>query len=207
MAGGAYTINTPLHDEAHALPSEEAIAIGASIHNIVAHESGVANTIDPLAGSYFVEYLTKRMEDEVWAEIEKIDAMGGALVAIETGYFQRKLAEEQCARNRALETGERKLVGVNYLAKAGKKREIDIFKLDDAAEKRQLERLRVVRETRDSAAVKIHLEKVRAACRDGSNLVPPILDAVKAYATLGEICGVMRNEFGEHDPNALTPDI
>jgi methylmalonyl-CoA mutase N-terminal domain/subunit len=207
MAGGAYTINTPLHDEAHALPSEEAIAIGASIHNIVAHESGVANTIDPLAGSYFVEFLTKRMEDEVWEEIEKIDAMGGALVAIETGYFQRKLAEQQCMRNRALETGERKLVGVNYLAKADKKREIEIFKLDDASEKRQLERLRVVREQRDSAAVKVHLEQVRAACRDGSNLVPPILEAVKAYATLGEICDVMRNEFGEHDPNALTPDM
>jgi methylmalonyl-CoA mutase, N-terminal domain len=207
MAGGAYTINTPLHDEAHALPSEEAIAIGASIHNIVAHESGVANTIDPLAGSYFVEFLTKRMEDEVWEEIEKIDAMGGALVAIETGYFQRKLAEQQCMRNRALETGERKLVGVNYLAKADKKREIEIFKLDDASEKRQLERLRVVREQRDGAAVKVHLEQVRAACRDGSNLVPPILEAVKAYATLGEICDVMRNEFGEHDPNALTPDM
>ena len=93
------------------------------------------------------------------------------------------------------------------MAKADKKREIQIFKLDDAAEKRQLERLRVVKETRDSAAVKHHLENVRAACRDGSNLVPPILEAVKVYATLGEICGVMREEFGEHDPNALTPDM
>src|SRR6185295_16718653 len=136
-AGGAYTMNTPLHDEAQALPSEEAIAIGAAIHNIVAHESGVADTIDPLAGSYHVEYLTKRMEDAVMEEMEKIDAMGGALKAIEEGYFQRKLAEQQCARNSAIETGERKLVGVNYLVKPEEKREIEIFRLDNRAEERQ----------------------------------------------------------------------
>jgi len=206
-AGGAYTMNTPLHDEAHALPSEEAIAIGAAIHNIVAHESGVADTIDPLAGSYYVEYMTKRMADEVWEEIEKIDAMGGGLKAIEDGYFQRKLAEQQCMRNRAIESGERKLIGVNYLVKPQEKREIEIFKLDDATEQRQLERLRSIKAERNNDAVKMHLEKIRAACRDGSNLVPPILDAVKEYATLGEICGVMREEFGEHDPNALTPDM
>jgi len=206
-AGGAYTMNTPLHDEAHALPSEEAIAIGAAIHNIVAHESGVADTIDPLAGSYYVEYMTKRMADEVWEEIEKIDAMGGGLKAIEDGYFQRKLAEQQCMRNRAIESGERKLIGVNYLVKPQEKREIEIFKIDDATEQRQLERLRTIKAERNNDAVKAHLEKIRAACRDGSNLVPPILDAVKEYATLGEICGVMREEFGEHDPNALTPDM
>jgi len=207
MAGGAYTINTPLHDEAHALPSEEAIAIGAAIHNIVAHESGVADTIDPLAGSYYVEHLTKRMEDAVLEEMEKIDAMGGALKAIEEGYFQRKLAEQQTARNRAIETGERKLVGVNYLVKPDEKREIEIFRLDDSAEQRQLERLRQLRASRDDAKVRQHLEAVRRACRDGGNLVPPILAAVRDYVTHGELCGVMREEFGEHDPNALTPDI
>lgn len=206
-AGGAYTINTPLHDEAHALPSEEAIAVGASIHNIVAHESGVADTIDPLAGSYYVEYLTKRMEDAVFEELAHIDALGGGLKAIEEGYFQRKLAEQQCMRNAAIESGERKLVGVNYLVKAEEKREIEIFRLDGSAEQRQLERLRRLRASRDQSVVQGHLDAVRQACKDGSNLVPPILAAVKDYVTHGELCGVMRDVFGEYDPNALTPDI
>jgi methylmalonyl-CoA mutase N-terminal domain/subunit len=143
----------------------------------------------------------------VLVEMEKIDAMGGALKAIEEGYFQRQLAEQQCQRNRALERGERKLVGVNYLAKKEQKREIDIFKLDDSAERRQVERLQAVRARRDEAAVQRHLAAVRQACRDGSNLVVPMLAAVKDYATHGELCGVMREEFGEHDPNALTPDM
>jgi methylmalonyl-CoA mutase N-terminal domain/subunit len=207
IGGGAYAMNIPLHDEAHALPSEESVSIGAAIQNIVAHESGVADTIDPLAGSYYLEYLTKRIEDEVLVEMDKIDAMGGALQAIEQGYFQRQLAEQQCLRNRALESGERKLVGVNYLAKADQKREIDIFRLDDSTEQRQIERLQAVRARRDNAAVQRHLDAVRQACRDGSNLVPPMLAAVKDYVTHGELCGVMREEFGEHDPNALTPDI
>jgi len=207
IGGGAHTINTPLYDEAHALPSEEAITIGANIHHIVAHESGVADTIDPLAGSYYVEYMTKRLEDAVFEEMAKIDAMGGALGAIEAGYFQSQLAEEQIAMNTDFHSGERKFVGVNYLVKEDEKREIEIFRHDEAAEQRQIERLSRVKAQRDNSAVEKVLEKVREAARGSTNMVEPMLEAVELYATHGELCDAMRDVFGEHDPNALTPTL
>lgn len=207
IGGGAQTMTSPLHDEAHALPSEEAIAVGAAIQNIVAHEAGVTDTVDPLAGSYYVETLTKKIEDAVFEEIEKIDAMGGALAAIEAGYFQKELAREQYERHRQLETGDRKLVGVNHLRKEEEKREIEIFELDSNAEKRQIERLRKVRAERDADAVKSALDRVREAARGDDNLVPPILDAVKVYATHGELCDVLREAFGEYHPDSLTTGV
>ncbi len=207
IGGGAHTINTPLYDEAHALPSEEAITIGANIHHIVAQESGVADTIDPLAGSYYVEYMTKRIEDAVFVEMEKIEAMGGALGAIEAGYFQSQLAQEQIDMNTDFHSGERKFVGVNYLVKEDKKREIEIFRHDEAAEQRQIDRLNKVKSMRDNAAVAKVLEKVREAARGNTNMVEPMLEAVELYATHGELCDAMRDVFGEHDPNALTPTI
>jgi methylmalonyl-CoA mutase N-terminal domain/subunit len=207
LGTGGHTMTTPLHDEAHALPSEEAIAVGASIQKIVAHESGVADTIDPLAGSYYVEVMTKRIEDAVFAEIEKIDAMGGALAAIRTGYFQRELAREQFERNRALDTGARKLIGVNDVLRDGKGETIELFKLDPASERRQIERLRAVRERRDATKVAEALEKVREAAEGDLNLVPPILEAVKLYASQGEICDVLREAFGTYTPDSLTTGV
>jgi len=207
MGGGAQTMTSPLHDEAHALPSEEAVAVGAAIQNIVAFESGAADTVDPLAGSYYVEHMTKRIEDAVHAEILEIDDMGGALAAIERGYFQKELAREQYERHRALEDGSRKLVGVNHLKKPDEKREIELFQLDDDAERRQIERLNRVRDERDDAAVKRTLETVREAAAGDANLVPPILEAVKAYATQGEICDALRDVFGEHHPDTLTEGV
>ncbi|MFT5575341.1 MAG: methylmalonyl-CoA mutase N-terminal domain/subunit [Bermanella sp.] len=207
IGGGAHTINTPLYDEAHALPSEEAITIGANIHHIVAQESGVADTIDPLAGSYYVEYMTKRLEDAVFVEMAKIEAMGGALGAIEVGYFQSQLAEEQIAMNTDFHSGERKFVGVNYLVKEDKKRQIEIFRHDEEAEQRQIDRLNKVKAQRDNEAVEKVLEKVRAAARGNTNMVEPMLEAVELYATHGELCDAMRDVFGEHDPNALTPTL
>ncbi len=207
IGGGAHTINTPLYDEAHALPSEEAITIGANIHHIVAHETGAADTIDPLAGSYYVEYMTKKLEDAVFEEMAKIEAMGGALGAIEAGYFQSQLAEEQIAMNTDFHTGERKFVGVNYLVKEDEKREIEIFRHDEEAEQRQIERLNRVKAQRDNAAVERVLEKVREAARGTTNMVEPMLEAVELYATHGELCDAMRDVFGEHDPNALTPSL
>ena len=161
LGGGAQTMTSPLHDEAHALPSEEAIAVGAAIQNIVAHESGTADTIDPLAGSYYVESMTRRIEDAVMAEIERIDAMGGALEAIKTGYFQRELAREQFDRNKEIEDGSRKLVGVNHLAKDDEERQIELFALDPGSEQRQIERLEALRKRRDNT-------KVDAGSRAGS---------------------------------------
>ncbi len=207
LGGGAQTMTSPLHDEAHALPSDDAIAVGAAIQEIVAHESGAADVIDPLAGSYTVELMTRRIEDAVMAEIAKIDAMGGALAAIQRGYFQKELAREQVERNRALETGERKLVGVNHAVRGEAKRAIDIFRLDEESERRQIARLREVKAARDSSKVATTLEVVREAALSSENLVPPILEAVKVYATQGEICDVLREVFGTYHPDTLTSGV
>ena len=198
LGGAGEAMTTPLYDEAHALPAENAIRVGAAIQHIVAHETGVAETIDPLAGSYYVEPLTKQIEDAAFAELDKIFAMGGAVKAIETGYFQRALGREQYERNRDLEEGRRKWVGVNHLAHAEDKREIEIFRLDESMEDEQVAKVRDLRARRDQAAVDAALDKVREAARSGANLVPPCLEAVKGYATPGELCNAMRDVFGVH---------
>ncbi|MEO2169222.1 MAG: methylmalonyl-CoA mutase family protein, partial [bacterium] len=133
--------------------------------------------------------------------------MGGALAAIEAGYFQKELAREQYERHVALEDGSRKLVGVNHLRKENEKREIELFQLDDDAERRQIERLNKVRSERDDAAVKEALERVSEAARGDANLMPSILEAVKTYATQGEICNTLRQVFGEHHPDTLTEGV
>ena len=198
LGGAGEAMTTPLYDEAHALPAENAIRVGAAIQHIVAHETGVAETIDPLAGSYYVETLTKQIEDAAFAELDKIFAMGGAVKAIETGYFQRALGREQYERNRDLEEGRRKWVGVNHLAHAEDKREIEIFRLDESMEDEQVAKVRDLRARRDQAAVDAALDKVREAARSGANLVPPCLEAVKVYAPHGELCNAMRDVFGVH---------
>jgi methylmalonyl-CoA mutase N-terminal domain/subunit len=207
LGGGAYAITTPLHDEAHALPSEEAVRVGIAVQNIVAHETGVADTVDPLAGSYLVESMTRRMEDEVFAEIAKVDALGGALAAIESGYFQKELARSQRARYSEIEDGTRKQVGVNHLVQPGEKRSIEMFKLGEEAERLQVKQLARVRADRDEDLVTKTLERVREAASGDENLVPPILEAVKAYATQGEICDVMRDVFGVYHPDSLTAGV
>ncbi|MCP5044226.1 MAG: methylmalonyl-CoA mutase [bacterium] len=207
LGGGGQQMTTPLHDEAHALPSDEASSVGIAVQNIVAHETGAADTVDPLAGSYYVETMTRRMEDAVFEEIEKIDALGGALEAIKTGYFQKELAEQQYTRQREIETGDRKLVGVNHLVKQDENHGIEMFKLDEDAEARQIERLRKVRADRDGGKVAECLARVEAAARGSDNLVPPILDAVKAHATHGEICNVLREVFGTYHPDSLTTGV
>ena len=202
LGGAGENMTTPLHDEAHALPAEEAIRVGAALQHIVAHESGVAETIDPLAGSYYVETLTKQIESAAMAEVDKILKMGGALKAIESGYFQRALGREQYERNKDLEEGRRKWVGVNHLVQPGEKRQIEIFRADQSMEDEQIARLRALRERRDNAAVGRALEAVRSAAREGSNLVPPCLAAVKVYATHGELCNALRDVFGVHTPDS-----
>lgn len=207
LGGAGENMTTPLHDEAHSLPAEEAIRVGAAIQHIVAYETGVAETIDPLAGSYYVETLTKQMEDAAFAEMEKIFAMGGATKAIESGYFQRALGREQYERNKDLEEGRRKWVGVNHLVLPEEKREIEIFRLDDTMEEEQVAKLRDLRARRDQPAVDAALGKVRAAARNGDNLVAVCLEAVKVYATHGEICNAMRDVFGVHTPDSQLAGI
>ncbi len=207
LGGGAYAITTPLHDEAHALPTEEAVRVGIAIQNIVAHETGVADTVDPLAGSYMLESMTRRMEDEVMAEIEKVDAIGGALAAIEAGYFQKELARSQRERHREIEDGTRKQIGVNHLVDEDEQRSIEVFRLAEEAERKQVARLARVRADRDEELVAKTLERVREAARSDENVVPPILEAVKVYATQGEICDVMREVFGVYHPDSLTSGV
>jgi len=207
LGGAGENMTTPLHDEAHSLPAEEAIRVGAALQHIVAHETGVAETIDPLAGSYYVETLTKQMEDAAFAEMEKIFAMGGATKAIESGYFQRALGREQYARHKDLEEGRRKWVGVNHLVLAEEKREIEIFRLDDEMEEQQVAKVRELRARRDQSAVEAALERVREAARNGGNLVPVCLEAVKVYATHGELCNALRDVFGVHAPDSQLAGI
>jgi methylmalonyl-CoA mutase, N-terminal domain len=202
LGGAGEAMTTPLYDEAHALPAENAIRVGAAIQHIVAHETGVAETIDPLAGSYYVETLTKQMEDAAFAEMDKIFAMGGAVKAIETGYIQRALGREQYERNKDVEEGRRKWVGVNHLTRPEEEREIEIFRLDEAMEEEQIRKVRDLRARRDQPAVHAALEKVREAARSGANMVPPCLEAVKLYATHGEICNAMRDVFGVHSADS-----
>jgi len=202
LGGAGDNMTTPLHDEAHALPAEEGIRVGAALQHIVAHETGVAESIDPLAGSYYVETLTKQIESAAMAEIDKILKMGGALQAIESGYFQRALGREQYERNKDLEQGRRKWIGVNHLVQPGEQRQIEIFRADQRMEDEQIARLRALRARRDNAAVAHALEAVRRAAREGANLVPPCLAAVKVYATHGELCGALRDVFGVHTPDS-----
>lgn len=198
LGGAGDNMTTPLHDEAHALPAEEAIRVGAALQHIVAHETGVAETIDPLAGSYYVETLTRQIEDAAFEEMAKIFDMGGALSAIERGYFQSALGREQYQRNKELEEGRRKWVGVNHLVLEEARREIDIFRQDESMEEEQIAKVRNLRQRRDQAAVDRALAEVREAAERGENMVPPCLKAVKAYATHGEICHAMREVFGEY---------
>lgn len=202
LGGAGDNMTTPLHDEAHALPAEEAIRVGAALQHIIAHETGVAETIDPLAGSYYVETLTKQIESAAMAETDRILKMGGALKAIESGYFQRALGREQYERNKDLEEGRRKWVGVNHLVHGGEKRQIEIFRADQRMEDEQIARLRALRARRDNAAVERALEAVRSAAREGTNLVPPCLAAVRVYATHGELCNALRDVFGVHTPDS-----
>jgi methylmalonyl-CoA mutase N-terminal domain/subunit len=207
IGGGAQSMTLPLHDEAHALPSEEAIAVGTAIQNIVAHETGAADTVDPLGGSYYLEVLTRQMEDAVFETIDRVDSLGGALRAIETGYFQKELATQQYERHMELERGERKLIGVNYLMNPDEQRSIELFELDPGAEQRQIGRLQRVRAGRDDSQVQRTLARVRDTARGNDNLVPPILEAVKAYASEGELCDVLREVYGSYRPDSLTSGV
>ena len=207
VLGGTQSLHTNSMDETIALPSDKAVKIALRTQQIIAHELGVTETIDPLAGSYYVEVMTKRIEDAVFAEIEKIDRMGGALAAIRTGYFQRELAREQCERNRALDTGKRKLVGMNDVERRSDEESLEIFRVDPESERRQIERLRAVKARRDEAKVAEALERVREAAEGDENLVPPILEAVKLYASQGEICDVLREAFGTYMPDSLTTGV
>jgi methylmalonyl-CoA mutase N-terminal domain/subunit len=199
VLGGTQSLHTNSLDEAIALPSEKAARIALRTQQIIAYESGVANTVDPLGGSYFLEALTNKLERGVYEYFRKIDALGGVIPAIEQGFFQREIAESAYRYQREIDAKERIIVGVNEFTQGNEEPlEIPVHRISPESERRHLERLDRVRRERDNALVAARLEALRRAAEGRENLMPYIMDAVRAYATLGEICGVFRKVFGEY---------
>lgn len=201
VLGGTQSLHTNSLDETYALPTEEAVTIALRTQQIIAEESGVASTIDPLAGSWFVEDLTNRMEKEAVEYIRRIDEMGGMVAAIEKGYPQREIAASAYRFQRQLEAGDRVMVGVNKYAAESDAPNIPLLRIDEEVQKKQVANLHAVKAKRDATKVKEGLDAVRAAAKGGTNLMPPIIEAAKAYCTQQEICDVLRETFGTYtDP-------
>jgi methylmalonyl-CoA mutase N-terminal domain/subunit len=197
VLGGTQSLHTNSMDEALALPSQAAVTIALRTQQILAEESGVANTIDPLGGSFFVEAMTDRMEREARSTFEAVAALGGVLPAIANGYFQREIADASYRYQREIDSGERSIVGVNAF-RDEKPVRIPILGMDPAGWQRQSTRLETLRRERDPGAVGQALDRLRLACQGTENTMPFLLDAVRAYATLGEIVDVMRGVFGTY---------
>jgi len=201
VLGGTQSLHTNSLDETYALPTEEAVTIALRTQQIIAHETGVASTIDPLGGAYYVEWLTARLEEEAEAYIQKIDAMGGMVDAVEKGYPQREIALSSYRFQRALEEKKRVMVGVNEFVMEEPDGRIPTLKIDPALTQRKSAALRELKSSRDAAKHHAALAAVRDAAKNGKNLMAPIVEAAKAYATEQEICDVLREELGTYtDP-------
>ena len=198
VLGGAQSLHTNARDEALALPTEASARLALRTQQIIAYETGVADTPDPLAGSYYVESLTNALEAAATAYLERIEAMGGTLAAIEAGFQQREIADAAYRVQREIETGDRIVVGVNRFRDPDEDTPPPIQRIDPEAERRQVERVRRVRAERDPVAWARALDRLEAAARGGENVLPAILEAVRAYATVGEISDRLRGTWGEH---------
>ncbi len=199
VLGGTQSLHTNSLDETYAIPTEEAATIALRTQQVLAEEIGVANTIDPLAGSYFVEALTHQIEEQAWEYIQKIDEMGGMVAAIERGFPQAEIAESAYKYQKQIDLGEKVIVGVNKYVTDHPP--ITIWRMRSEIEERQLRRLREVKQMRNNAKVKELLDQIRKASQDEENLMPHIINAVREYATIQEICDVWRDFFGRYaDP-------
>ena len=197
MLGGTNSLHTNSKDEALALPTEDAVRVALRTQQVIAYESGAADTIDPLAGSYYVESLTDELEAQAVEYIAHIDELGGAVKAIEAGYQQREIHDAAFRAQRAVEEKQQIIVGVNdFTVEEAPGNEL--LKIDLRLEQRQKEKLAAVRAERNQSAAQAALEQVEATARDGGNLMPVLIDAVRAYASLGEISDRLRNVFGEY---------
>ncbi len=197
VAGGAQSLHTNSKDETLALPTEEAVQLAVRTQQIIAHESGVVNTTDPFGGSYFVESLTKKLEDMAMDYIGRIDRMGGMVEAIESGFPQKEIQESSYWYQKAVQKGEKVVVGVNKF----QTKEVvtaNILKIDETTEKKQIDNLKKLKKERNNKDVLASLKKIKAAAIGTDNLMFPIIEAVNAYASLGEICDVLREVFGEY---------
>ena len=202
VLGGTQSLHTNSRDEALALPSEESVTIAMRTQQIVANESGVADSIDPLAGSYYVESLTNTIEHEATSLIRRIDDLGGAPAAIEKGFIQQEIADAAYKYQREIEVGEKIIVGLNKY-QVSEEPPAGLLKVDPIVEDTQKESVCELREKRDGKKVDASLSALKQACGAAENVMPYLLDAVKTYATLGEICGVMRDVFGEYKQSII----
>lgn len=202
VLGGTQSLHTNSMDETYALPTEDAVRIALRTQQIIAYESGVTHTVDPLGGSYFVEALTSRMEAEAEAYLKKIDDLGGMVHAVELGYPQREIAEASYRYQQQLERKEKIIVGVNEFVMP-EERPIPILRIDPEVERRQVERVRKVRATRDDRGVRRALEGLHRATEQGENTMDQVVACVKAHATVGEICDVFRAVYGEYKEPAI----
>jgi methylmalonyl-CoA mutase N-terminal domain/subunit len=202
VLGGTQSLHTNSLDEAWALPTEFAATIALRTQQIIAHETGVTNTVDPLGGSYFLETLTNEVEHGAWDYIEKIDSLGGMVAAIERGYPQREISEASYRYQVEVDKKEKIIVGVNDFVT--KEKPLDTLQIDETVAHRQAERLSKLRAERSSDEVARRLSALRKAAQGSDNLMPYIFDAVKSYATLGETCDAMREVFGTYEEIAIT---
>jgi len=197
VLGGTQSLHTNSMDEAFCLPTEDAVRVALRTQQVIAHESGAANTIDPLAGSYYIESLTNEMEEEAYKYFDRFDAMGGVIPAIEKGFPQREIANASYKYQREIEANKRIIVGVNDFVLEGEEITIPVLKIDPEIERKQVERTQRIRRERDKKKFEEALNALRKASEGADNVMPHIVNAVKAYATVGEICDVWRDIWGE----------
>jgi methylmalonyl-CoA mutase N-terminal domain/subunit len=203
VLGGTQSLHTDAFDEALALPTDRAALIALRTQQIIAEETGVANTVDPLGGSYFIEALTNKMEAGALDYFERIDSMGGMVEAVEKGFPQREIQESAYQYQKALERGDQVIVGVNKYEMKNQPQEIPTLVIDESVRERQLERLEQTRTRRDPGAVENSLDSLRIAAQKGDNTMPATIEAVRAYATLGEICSALRDVYGIYEEPAI----
>jgi methylmalonyl-CoA mutase N-terminal domain/subunit len=202
VLGGTQSLHTNSLDEALALPTEEAATLALRTQQIIAHETGVANLIDPLGGSYFVEKLTSDLEEEALAYFDTIDRMGGMVAAIEKGYPQREIAESAYKFQQAVEARDKIIVGVNEFVRE-EDEPIGTLYIDETTAERQLEKLNRLRQTRDNGRVRAALDALKEGARGSANTMPLLIDAVRAYATIGEMCDALRQVWGEYEETPI----
>jgi len=203
VLGGTQSLHTNSFDEALALPSELAVQVALRTQQVIAYETNVCDTVDPLAGSYYIEYLTDQVEARAQDYIDQIDRMGGAVSAIEKGFIQKEIAASAYKFQREVESKQRIIVGLNRFEVKEEAKPADLLKVDPAVGGKQIARLQELKSTRDNAAVSQALAELKTAAEGDANLMYPILKAVKALATLGEICDTLRAVFGEYEAPAL----
>jgi methylmalonyl-CoA mutase N-terminal domain/subunit len=201
VLGGTQSLHTNSRDEALALPSQESAQLALRTQQVIAHESGVTDTVDPVGGSYFVESLTTAIENEVWEYLKKIENLGGMLKAIETGYIQKEVQESAYAYQKLVEAKEQIIVGLNAFSGEQNEIQFDLYYPPEELEKNQVTKLQTLRGQRDDGMVERTLRDLKITAESKENLMPALLDAVKAMATLGEITSVLKDVYGTHTEN------